>query len=75
VVLVTNASHMPRAMNYFQTQGVEPTPAPTGFWVKNINTSRGWGYYIPNSKKLQQTTGAWYESLGLFVQWLKTWFK
>jgi len=71
VVLVTNADHMPRAIKYFQTQGVEPIPAPTGFWVKNINSQKFWNYYIPSSKKLQQTTVAWYESLGLFVQWLK----
>lgn len=71
VVLVTNASHMLRAMKYFQAHGVEPIPAPTGFLVKNLNGPKGWGYYIPNSKSLQKTTTAWYETLGLFVQWLK----
>ena len=71
VVLVTNADHMPRAMQYFQTQGVEAIAAPTGHWVKNINSPKNWRYYIPNSKKLQQTTVAWYESLGRIVQWLK----
>ncbi len=71
VVLVTNADHMPRAIKYFQTQGVEPIPAPTGHWVKNINSPKSWNYYIPSSKKLQQTTVAWYENLGRFVQWLK----
>ncbi len=71
VVLITNADHMPRAMKYFKTQGIEPIPAPTGHWVKNINSPKNWDYYIPNSKNLQQTTVAWYESLGLFVQWLK----
>ena len=71
VVLVTNADHMPRAMKYFQSQGVTPIPAPTGHWVKNINSPKGWNYYIPSSKKLQQTTIAWYESLGRLVQWFK----
>lgn len=71
VVLITNADHMPRAMRYFQRNGVNPIPAPTGFWVKDINGPKGWGYYVPNSKKLQQTTIAWYESLGLVVQWIK----
>ena len=71
VVLITNADHMPRAIKYFQAQGVDPIPAPAGFWVKNIDSPKNWGYYIPNSKNLQQTTIAWYESLGLFVQWLK----
>ena len=71
VVLITNADHMPRSMKYFQEQGVDPIPAPTGFWVKSIDGSKNWGYYIPNSKSLQQTTTAWYETLGLFVQWIK----
>jgi len=71
VVLVTNADHMPRAIKYFQSQGVEPIPAPTGHWVKNINSSKNWNYYIPSSKKLQQTTIAWYESVGQLVQWFK----
>ncbi len=71
VVLITNADHMLRAIKYFQTQGVDPIPAPTGLWVKNINSPKKWDYYVPSSKKLHQTTIAWYESLGLFVQWLK----
>ena len=71
VVLITNADHMPRAIKYFQTQGIYPIPAPVGYWVKNINSPKSWNYYIPSSSKLQQTTVAWYESLGRFVQWLK----
>lgn len=71
VILITNANHMPRAMNYFQTQGIQPIAAPTGYWVKNIDKTEGWHYYLPNGKKLQQTTIAWYESLGRLVQWFK----
>ena len=71
VVLITNAEHMPRSMKYFQIQGVDPIPAPTGFWVKNIDGPKNWGYYVPNSRSLQQTTVAWYETLGRLVQWLK----
>lgn len=71
VVLVTNADHMPRAMKYFERQGVYPIAAPTGFWVKNISGQKDWRYYIPSSQKLQQTTIAWYESLGQLIQWLK----
>ena len=71
VVLITNADHMPRAMIYFQQMGIKPIPAPTGFWVKNYQQSKNWSYYLPNSKKLQQSTIAWYESLGRLVQWLK----
>jgi uncharacterized SAM-binding protein YcdF (DUF218 family) len=75
VILITNADHMPRAMKYFQDQGIQPIAAPTGYWVKNINTAKGWSYYLPSSKKLQQTTIAWYESIGRLVQWFKTLFR
>jgi uncharacterized SAM-binding protein YcdF (DUF218 family) len=74
VILVTNANHMPRAMKYFQAQGIQPTAAPTGFWVKDINNPKGWNYYVPKSSKLHQTTVAWYESMGRLVQWFKLLF-
>lgn len=74
VVLITNASHMPRSMKYFQLQGVYPIAAPTGYWVTKTDSKHTWKSYIPSSKKLQQTTVAWYESLGRLVQWSKILF-
>ena len=74
VILVTNADHMPRSMNYFEAQGVNPIAAPTGYWVKDINADKGWPYYLPNGRKLDQTTTAWYETLGMIVQWFKSMF-
>jgi uncharacterized SAM-binding protein YcdF (DUF218 family) len=74
VILVTNADHMPRSMNYFEAQGVNPIAAPTGYWVKNIDADKGWAYYLPNGRKLDQTTTAWYETLGRVVQWFKAIF-
>ncbi len=74
VILVTNADHMPRSINYFQAEGIYPIAAPTGYWVKNPASSKSWGYYMPDSKTLQQSTIAWYESLGLIVQWFKSLF-
>jgi len=73
-ILVTNASHMPRAINYFNSQNVYPIAAPAGFWVKSLTDDKGWRYYFPSSLKLQQTSIAWYEYLGLTVQWLKALF-
>ncbi len=72
VVLVTNADHMPRSMNYFRAQGVNVIAAPASNWVKGAELPKHWGYYLPNSKNLTQTTTAWYEAVGLFVQWLKS---
>ena len=74
VILITNADHMPRSINYFQAQGIYPIAAPTGYWVKNPDSSKSWAHYMPSSKKLQQSTIAWYESLGLIVQWFKSLF-
>ncbi len=71
VVLITNADHMPRAINYFKSQGVHAIAAPTGFWVKDLHSEKSWAYYYPSSKKLEQTTIACYESVALAVQWLK----
>ena len=70
VVLVTSANHLPRAMAYFEKYGVKATPAPASPWVKH-NGLTPWSYYVPNAKKLQQTTTAWYETLGRIVQWFK----
>ena len=74
VVLVTNADHMPRSMKYFQAQGIQPIAAPTGFWVKDNKKPKGWNYYVPKSNKLDQTTVAWYETIGRLVQWFKLLF-
>ena len=74
VILVTNADHMPRAINYFQAEGIYPIAAPTGYWVKNPDSEKNWAHYMPSSKKLEQSTTAWYESLGLIVQWFKSVF-
>lgn len=71
VILITNADHMTRSMNYFKAQGISPFAAPTGYWVKNPDGNKAWNYYIPSSSAFRQTTVAWYESLGLFVQWFK----
>ena len=71
VVLVTSANHLPRAMAYFEKYGVNATPAPASPWVK-YNGQTSWSYYLPNAKKLQQTTAAWHETLGRLVQWFKS---
>ncbi len=71
VVLITNTDHMPRSMRYFQENGVNPIAAPVGYWVKGLDQEKSWNYYLPNIYKLEQTTTAWYECLGLFWQSLK----
>lgn len=70
-VLITNADHMPRAMNYFHQYGASPIAAPIYTWVKNNNLPHTWHYLVPNPRALEQTTTAWYETLGRIVQWFK----
>ncbi len=74
VILITNADHMPRTIKYFQANGVYPIAAPTGYWVKNPDDRSSWVHYFPSANKLNQSTIAWYESLGLIVQWFKSLF-
>jgi len=71
VALVTNYDHMPRAIKYFESRGVYPIAAPASPWVKGYYDEKGWPYYTPSSKALQQTTRAWYETIGSLVQWFK----
>lgn len=75
VILITNADHMLRSANYFSTQGVAVIPAPASYFTKGLEQEKNWSYYIaPNPNNLAQTTIAWYEYLGLTVQWLKSIF-
>lgn len=71
-VLITNANHMPRSINYFVKAGTKPIAAPTGFYVKDIDGSSNWQDYFPRSKNFNKSETAWYETLGLIWQWLKS---
>ena len=73
-VLVTNADHMWRSINYFNQYGIYPIPAPASPWVKGANKGKHWQHYLPQSDVLKQTTRAWYEILGLIFQWVKALF-
>jgi uncharacterized SAM-binding protein YcdF (DUF218 family) len=61
-VLVTSASHMPRAVALFQSAGMKPLPAPTDFWVKG---RAGYEHWLPSGSSLLRSERAFYEYLGL----------
>jgi uncharacterized SAM-binding protein YcdF (DUF218 family) len=63
-VLVTSASHMPRAMALFKSVGLEPIPAPTDYWTKAVQVTRPQGFF-PSAYSLVNTERAFYEYLGL----------
>ena len=71
VVLVTDAYHLPRAMGYFQMNGVNATPAPAGYYVKNINAEHNLLYYFPSVYALQKSSIIWYEYMGQLHQWIQ----
>lgn len=65
-VLVTSASHMPRAMRHFQWVGLDPIPAPTQYLTGRLK--REWlEFWIPSANHLRKTERACYEYLGLLA--------
>ncbi|GCD79852.1 YdcF family protein [Schleiferia thermophila] len=65
VVIVTSASHMPRAVKNFKNQGIEVIPAPTDyklkpakFWISDI---------LPSVENLKISETALHEYLGLIL--------
>lgn len=63
-VLVTSASHMPRAMLLFRMAGTHPVAAPTHFLVKDSDQAHP-GDYFPSAGAMRRTERAVYEYLGL----------
>jgi uncharacterized SAM-binding protein YcdF (DUF218 family) len=67
-VLVTSASHMPRAMFLFKKIGMNPIPAPTRHRVKS-NQSLSLGSFFPHADDLHKSETAVHEYLG--IAWAK----
>jgi uncharacterized SAM-binding protein YcdF (DUF218 family) len=63
-ILVTSASHMPRAMGMFRKEGMDPISAPTDHIVAESN-SPALLHYLPSEGALKNTRRAVYEFLGL----------
>lgn len=70
VLLVTSASHMPRAVALFRKQGFDVTPAPCNYYVQEWPQFwRNWGPFvlIPDIYALSETTMAITEVLGMIA--------
>jgi len=65
--LVTSALHLPRAMNIFETKGMNPIPAPANF-ESGADRPLYWRDWIPQAGDLALSQAAWHEYLGI------TWF-
>lgn len=68
-ILVTSASHMPRAMALFRKQGMEPIPAPTDYMVKKREGGVRPGMFFPSAGSLEKAGRAIHEYLG--IMWAK----
>lgn len=63
-VLVTEASHMPRAVALFEAQGLKPIPAPTDYRTGLVFILTPEAVF-PNAESLSQTERAVYEYIGM----------
>jgi len=63
-ILITSATHMPRAVSMFDKQGMKPHPMPTDFILKE---SEGEFLGIP----LPSSHGLWITERGFYELWAK----
>jgi len=64
-LLVTSASHMPRAMKLFATYGSNPVPAPCGHLIKRPGGGLSWHDLLPQASNVRMMERAIHEWLGL----------
>jgi uncharacterized SAM-binding protein YcdF (DUF218 family) len=62
-ILVTSASHMPRAMGLFRKKGLQPIAAPTDYLAPRHRPE--WNDLFPDGYNLYKSQVAFYEYLGL----------
>jgi uncharacterized SAM-binding protein YcdF (DUF218 family) len=67
IVLVTDASHMPRASACFRKQGLEVAPSPCSHTANEYHFA--WFDLIPDVNSAVQVHTAWHEWLGMAFYW------
>ena len=72
-LLVTSASHMPRAMAVFNALGVEVVAAPAD--VRVVGHSFSFFELLPTAYGLDQSSTAAKEYVGWWVYWLRGWIQ
>ncbi|KFD19240.1 envelope biogenesis factor ElyC [Yokenella regensburgei] len=70
LLVVTSASHLPRAMIFFQHAGLHPLPAPANQMAID-SPLNPWERAIPSPLWLMHSDRVGYETLGRIWQWLK----
>jgi uncharacterized SAM-binding protein YcdF (DUF218 family) len=82
ILLVTSAWHMPRSVRLFQAQGLEVAPAPTDFYVTDVDWEEMTRFDLrvqvlglfPSAENLGLTTRMLKEYLGMLVYDLKGYY-
>ncbi len=74
ILLVSSASHLPRAVPVFTKQGFRVTPAPCDYISQNL-PRESWDNidpldYLPKDTALQHTREAVEEVAGMVIYWL-----
>jgi len=64
-ILVTSASHMPRAMALARKAGTNPIPAPTALRTVSASSPKDPAFYLPSAKALEMTERSFHEYMGL----------
>ena len=64
-ILVTSASHMPRAMALFRKHEMEPVPAPTDYMMKEREGELTPRVFFPNAEALEKAERVIHEYLGM----------
>lgn len=73
ILLVTSASHIPRALGLFRKQGLDATPFPCGYTAKNRPGENWQGNpfdLLPDVRAFLKNTMAIDELVGILVYWV-----
>ncbi|MEJ2694008.1 MAG: YdcF family protein [Candidatus Thiodiazotropha sp.] len=72
ILLVTDAAHMPRALDSFRRNGVQPLPAPTNFISVSHEEISPLARYLPKGRAVWESSYAIHEYLGWLWYRLKS---
>lgn len=72
IIIVTSASHMPRAMQIFQDQNLNPIAAPAEFWFPRSGSANDklWPRWIPSTDGIGSNHQWLYEQIASLWHWV-----
>lgn len=70
-LMVTSASHMPRAMMLNRKAGLNPIPAPTAWRASGTAPTTDPAFWLPSARALEMSESALHEYLGIAWAWLR----